>query len=82
MDWHAIPVEDEILVNQLYKYFEDTNNWKNCEEHWLNSKALALEMFNLKNDKQWKSKGICDGFKVTLISHSKRIDWAKIHARI
>lgn len=62
MDWHAIPVEGEVLafiVNHVYKHFKDTNNWKNCGEHWLN--FLALEIFNLKNDKQWKSEGICDG---------------------
>lgn len=72
MDWHAIPGEGEALTStviQVGKHCEDTDNYKNCGEHWLYSKALALEILNFINEKQGKTNASMIVFKVIFVSH-------------
>lgn len=77
MHWVPTPVEGEVLVYrviQVCKQWEDTNQFKDCGEHWPYSKAVALETLNKENDQLYKPEGIPVVFKEILISYSKRAD--------
>lgn len=77
MHWGPTTVEGEVLVYiviQVCKQWEDTNQYKDCREHWPYSKAVVLEILSKENDRLYKPEGIPVVFKEILISYNRRAD--------